>query len=787
VPGPCAADEDCALDGSADGRVCNEGACEYAACTVDLQCGSRICENGVCADRELCLNDESCGAGRVCVGNACREACVSDGECPSLGGVALAACVDGECVQRCLGDFMCLTGICQDNLCVAPECAADGDCEGPGSHFCEAGRCTQFTPCEDEEDCFDPSFLCNDLGRCQERAACTVDAECGAGLCLDHHCREAQPCTLAEGCQNDRLECIASRCVAVSECREDADCNAGEACDAARCTELPAPVDPAILVVRTSHGPCVSELGGACDVVCLAGNAVAVPLQGYDADGLPVATLALAAGQGATIEGSNVLIPCAADGELTVSAGPVSILLTVHAIPRSVDGLTVVVMDALGVLVSGASVFVEDAPAGITGSDGALVLDPFSGGTVGAAHEGVGVIVLDAVPGALFLTLPAAAGPAEAGGFRARVNGSGDELGAVGLGLALPSTASAFAATPTALLGDVFAGAVELPLLGAVPVALPASATLDATLLVVGAQEVKALAFDTAIAGPGALLAFEGRFDQQLLFAIAFGADPIEVGLDLVALAEGMDARLGGAGLIEDLSLVVDGDLADGIADVDGDGDVFELVPDYSAFPEIELQPDTSPLERVGLVVSPPPLGANARALAVCGLELAHGFLPLGVGVVFGSTDGEQVKVKSAPATASAPSACVVHALFAADDTVSAALVRSDAFAASLDVGALLAPPAGAFLLEGVPSADRTSVIAPESPGADTLVVTLLDGDVTWQVIAAARGSITLPSYLEPIALGATKALVLGVAVVDVLASPHGSLEDTAAAVAVSP
>ena len=295
---------------------------------------------------------------------------------------------------------------------------------------------------------------------------------------------------------------------------------------------------------------------------------------------------------------------------------------------------------------------------------------------------------------------------------------------------------------------------------------------------------MKALAFATAVEGPGALLALEGRFDQQLLFDIALGADPVEVGLDLAALAEGMDARVAGAGLLEATALVVDGDIADGIADVDGDGDVVELVPDYGAFPEIEVQPDAAPLERVGLLVTQPPADANARALAVCGLELAHGFLPLGVGVVFGSSDGEQVKLKSAPAT-SASRTCAVHAVFT-DGSSSAAVVKGDAFGPLLDVGALLAPPAGAFLLDGVPTADRTSVIVPEAPGADTLDVTVLDGDVTWHVVGTARGSITLPSYVAPIALGATKAYVLG-DVLDALSSPRGSLDDDASALAVAP
>ena len=790
-PPPCAVDEDCVLDGSADGRACSEGVCGYAECTFDLQCGTRICENGVCADRELCLNDESCGEGRVCVGNACREACVADEECPSIGGTQLSSCIEGECVQRCLGDFMCLQGICDNNLCVAPQCEQDDDCEGPGWYFCDASRCVQFSPCESEEDCFDPNFLCNELGRCEERAACTIDAECGTELCLDRHCRDALSCNVAEGC-GSALECIAGRCVEASTCRSDVDCSPTQVCDAARCVAAPAAVEPAMLVVRTPHGPCIDGIGGACDVVCLAGSEVALRTQGYDTAGIPVAaSITVTGADGVVLDRGRVSLPCpaAALSVLAVHAG----LLTVDVRLRSVahtGELTVIVTDARGAPVSGAAVLVgasEDALAGVTQADGSLAIASFTGGVVGAHADGRGVVVLDAAAGVIFLALPGVDVPTAAAGFRARVNGTGDELGDVGVGLALPSTRSALSATPAALFGEPFAAEVELPVLGAVPIALPAAVTLDATLLLVGAQEVKALAFATAVFGPGALLALEGRFDRDLLFNLALGADPLEAALDLAALAEGMDSRVAGAGSLTASALVVDGDLADDIEDIDGDGDVLELVPDYASFLEIEVQPDSSPLERVGMVVSPPPDGANARMLAVCGVELAHGFLPLGVGVLFGTSDGEQLKLKSASAAmSSAPRVCVAQAIFG-DGSTSAAQFVGDAFAPLLDVGSLLAPPVGSFLLEGVPTADRTSVVVPEAPGADALAVTVLDGDIVWLVVGAARGSLPLPGYIAPIALGTANAYVLGVDVAVALSAPLGSLDDVARAVATAP
>jgi hypothetical protein len=799
-PPPCESAEDCSLNGSADGRECVDGVCGFAACFVDAQCGLRICDNGQCAERVLCVTNDGCEEGQVCDGNACRTACRSDADCPSVGQLALAQCIEGECVQRCLADLMCPGGICVDNLCAPPECNVDEDCvdAGPGLYFCnDTRRCEQYTPCDVAEDCFDPNFLCNDLGRCEERAACRVDADCGAGLCLDNHCRDAVGCDDVTPC-GDGDECVAGRCVDAPACRSDDDCGGANVCIRGACASPPPEGPVAVVVARTFAGTC----DDGCHFVALEGETLHVSVMAYDDTGLPVgATLQLTGDAAIPVDaGDGFDVTCGAPGtsSLTLKAFSGGALVrevfwALTCLDRTPGDLQVIVVDPDTGAPSSATVFVDEAQVGTT-TNGTLDVAVFTGGAVGArTADGRGVVVLDAEPGVLWLPLPSAAGaPSSAAGFRAIINGTGDELGDVGVALALPLAPRARDASLDALLGPPFSATVQAPLIGALPVFLPAGAIMDATLPVVGAQEVKSTAFLTAPAGPGAFLAYEGRFDQQVLFNAALGASPIETALDFVAQTEGMDGLVTGAGLLEERPLVVDGDLADGIEDVDGDGDTAELVPDWGSFPAADVTPEVSLIERVGVVVSAPPQGANARAFAVCGVDLSAGFLPLGVAAVFGTDDGsgglgEQLKVAPVPAAAHAsPRACAVHAIFD-DGSRSSAVVRAEGFAASLQAGALLDVPGDALVLEDVPAPGSSSVILPTVANADALSFVVFDGSVSWTVVTRARGTAPLPSWLDPLVVAQVSALRLGRSPAEALSTPATRIDDVAIAVSSGP
>ena len=785
-PVPCEADEECVLDGTADGRVCTEGVCGYAGCVVDLQCGVRICDAGECADRHPCRGEDDCDDGQRCTDGVCRTPCAADDECAILGGV-LQVCVDGECRQRCLGDFLCFGGICEENVCRDPECAVDGDC-GEGDFYCDAGRCVAFTPCAEDDDCFDPAWRCNELGRCEERPLCSIDAECGTDRCVDRHCVPAVACA-ADDCA-DGLECVAGRCVEAPVCRGRADCSAGLVCDGGHCADEPAAVAPATVVVSTPQGPCP----GACTLALFQGESVVVRAQGFDASGRPVpGPVPVTTSLDTDASGSLTTLNASAVGDFAVSFGNTTLDVRVRV--RPAGALVIMAVDGgTGAPVAGAEVFVGTVASGSTDTDGLFVvptLSPDEDSLAVRAADGRGVAFVGALadsPDRLRLPLPAAPALERAAGFRASVNGTGDELGDTGVSLALPAARAPWEAMTAALFGPAFTGSIDLPLFGVVPVDLPAALMLDGTVAVTGFQDIKPEAYVLAPPGPGALLAYEGRYEQQLLLNLAFSADPTELALDMAAQSEGMDALLGGAGLLSPSLLVIDGDAADGVEDVDGDGDVAELVPDYLSFPAVSLEPTASPSLRLGLQVTAPPEGANARAFAVCGVD-AGLFLPLGLAALFGSPEGsrgEQLVAVAPPAALEGAAAhCVVHAVYSSESLQSFAQSAAP-WGPLVELGELLAPPEGAFVLEDVPAPGRASVQIQEGATASAVRVRLFDGATTWDVIARGDSSVLLPTAVAPLFLFETSIAVTEGAPFAGYEGPSGALERVARAMATA-
>jgi hypothetical protein len=214
--------------------------------------------------------------------------------------------------------------------------------------------------------------------------------------------------------------------------------------------------------------------------------------------------------------------------------------------------------------------------------------------------------------------------------------------------------------------------------------------------------------------------AWESRGETDEIFNILFGGttDAVTFALDLARRTEGFDVLTVGLGRTEATAPIADS------ADLDGDGDVFELVPDYFVVPTLDVTPEQLPRERVGLVVGQPPLGARAELFAMLGLELAGtGFTPTGLGSLSGA-GGEQVKV-APPATAGLAPAQRIARIEAVFDDGGTSVVwsRADAFSASMQFPAFLPRPDGTILLNDVPTAGATSIVLPESIGATTFAV----------------------------------------------------------------
>jgi hypothetical protein len=770
---PCDDVSDCSVDGNDDGRQCVEGQCVWDECQLDADCGTRICDRGECTVRETCFDDSTCASGQVCEDEACRDACGSDDEC----GGFLAVCgSEGRCEQQCFVDLMCLGDLCVDGVCQPPDCGSDSDCDGPGGpYFCNAGRCETYLPCSDDDDCFDPDFRCNGEGRCEERPLCARDADCGLdALCLSGHCRPTATCDVDGDCE-DGEECVASRCVPAPACRGNGDCSGDDVCVAGAC-RAPVATDAASLVLETPHGRCLADGSGACTLVLFDGESAEVHVAALDADGVPVLVDLSATSDsgsvGATAGAGVVTLAASAAGataSIAVSVTGASVshsALSVRTVSTgaTMGNLPVLVVDAdSGAPLQNINVAFDNAGA-LTSADGFVELTgPFVfGGLLTVDNGAVGVALGDiaaAQPVRVALRVPPATPPEPtAAGFTARVQSTGDETGEVSLGLALPSLGHPADASLASLFGDTFFGQLEVPIIGGAPVPLPAAATLSANLPLAGLQVVRDRAFAVTAPGSASVTGFEGVDGTQSVFNFIGNGDALGLALDLATAAEGWDVLWKHAGVLEALPLVEDGDLADDIADVDADGDVTELVPDFGQMPEVGVRPEQLATERVGVTTGPMPPGARGRGFAAAGHWLpGWGFAPTGIGVLPASEAEvtHQIKVHGPDndALSTARRVVVIEAVYD-DARQSVARVEADAFGPALAAGNLIAPPEGAFFVDGIPTpADRTLFLPATAADATTYRVTLIGDGVRWQVVLA-RGGGGGRTLIVPQALG---------------------------------
>jgi hypothetical protein len=731
-PPPCVDDAECAVDGDASGRVCDAGVCRFADCVVDAQCGTRICVDGTCTETSPCIDDDDCGqtdgVPEVCENNQCRPPCFADDDCGvNVGGIGLQACVDGRCEQRCLGDFTCLGGgLCDDGTCRDPDCADDVDC-GADDEFCDAGRCTPFTACAIDDDCFDVNFFCDVEAtpvRCAERPACRADNECGAAaLCLDRHCRPAEGCFFADDCDDPDDECVGGRCVRAPDCRESADCPANQVCADLRCQAPAEPGDAEIVVVEDGLAVCTAT----CARTLLVGESAPWLTMGFDAGGLPVAGAVAAVVSDAAVVAVDVsagravvraLAAGRADVTFGAGAGAVTVAVTVR--PTSA-GRDVVVVDDAGVGVADANVSFG-ADVGVTDAFGVVSFDAAAAGDIVVVDDASdrGAVLLASLTAELaadvrvvLSSTSVASTQTQTAPLSVTVASTGDEIGPVGVGVALPGVQRLGDVGLTALFGDVVFGTANLPVIGEVPIPLPSAMTLDASLPLVGEQVVRAAAEIGTVPGPAFVFALEDRREQQDLVALALGGDPIGLALDFAEQSEGMDAAVVAAGVVADVDLVADDD------DRDGDGDTTELRPDYANATAVEARPFGPPRQRTSIVATPPG-EADARALVVLGAKLPGRLLIAGTGVVRGAVGFEgqpisepQKLIPTSPTLVGAPQFAVVAAVFADATLSSQARFVGDGLPPVMELGVMLAPPTGAFLLQDIPADGDVSVVVP--------------------------------------------------------------------------
>ena len=786
-PPPCESADDCSIEDNVDGRFCDDGTCEWVECQVDEECGTRICDRGACAPRQLCVIDGDCKDGGICVDGTCRSPCLSDQECAAAGGggpLGGAACVEGRCLTTCAGDFLCFGGICEEGVCQDPQCADEEDCVGENL-ACNGGRCEGFTPCGQDEDCFDPDFLCNDLGRCEMRPACIIDEDCGPEfLCIAAVCRPAETCGVDDDCLDSDDECVAGRCVASSGCRTNLECGANQICALGACTD-DVEVAAAQLAVVTAHGACDTDGSGGCQLVLYPGEQTTVRVGTFDDDDRPVRGSFTVTSSDTTVgvlpQDGSVVLTAGIAGSRSISfggpgltAGPTDLTVTVVDTGAPAAIRVLVVDGSTGAPSSGTTVRLGDqtemtSAAGLAsfatqpGPDAqgvtALIATPPAG-------QGIAVLGL-ALNGNLRVVLPATQADvplADVAGASGMVNSSGDEPGPVGYGLALLGQPSIQDASLEALFGPAYTGTLEAPLVGPVPVALPAAVMLEATLpFVMAPNPIVRDRVYTTTAAPGrrTVTGFELRQEVGDLLGRVLGASPIDLALDLAQDAEGMDAELIALGNVPALSQVADDD------DVNANGDLAERIPDWDALPTFVIAPERKPPERVGVFVGAAPADARAELFAVGGLLApGSGFVPTGL-AVFTADDPLTQQIRVLPPEgelSAARRALRVQAVYDDPRLSSSAYWRGQGFSSTVSIGDLLAPPEGTFFLDDVPMAGARSLVLPASLGATTYVVeveTTLGAHLV--VIPSAGGtgrSIALAQALiDGATLGATHAL----------------------------
>lgn len=679
--------------------------CDRAFCKAGLVCSSeRICvdpdtqidpdagvddpdagDGGNPDTPVSCEIDGDCADNQVCDNGLCTEVCLSDEDCPGIGGIALATCVDGVCKQRCLGDATCLGGgICEANVCVDPQCATDEECADVGTAFCDGGRCTLFTPCQVDAECFDADFFCNaEVGRCEERPLCLIDNECASTeLCRNNHCRPAKTCNDDAGCDADE-ECIVGRCVDAPECRSNQDCGGNARCSVGRCEEIDNGLPNAnACVLSTPWGLCetASAAHQACHAVLFVGERMPIHAQEYDNTQNPFLgnsiiriqqesdTLNLIDESNQAVDGNNPIqtrlnvatltgaalletaITQITDQLPTVSCGSPngipSSTLTIDVIDPSLhDGTTVLVIDATtGAPIPFATVLTET----LAGQTSEVIADQKGMALLPESIDEVWAFIgarADDKRGTVVAQVPATGGVrialqnqqetlVESGAgatnqpvhaYRANIVSTGDEVGPVGVGLALPAVSSIYQANVDTLFGGSVTNNVEIPVLGSIPIPLRQSMTLETSLPVVGNQVVRATASGITAQDRGALLVYEVRFEQNFLLNFALGATGTGALLDLATNAQGMDADIATLGRVN--AVVLDAAGADGIT---------AEPPSFS--------PTRLPAERVAVQIGIPPADADPRIFAVFGLATTGmGFVPTGLGTLTGSTDFDAI------------------------------------------------------------------------------------------------------------------------------------------------
>ncbi len=217
---------------------CDDG--EMSGEQTDVDCGGPNCDP--CDIGQNCQSDDDCLSGDcddgVCVPGPCDNIECNDDQ----------TCYRGVCYDNCVDDADCD----DDDRCYDEQHCAPLDCEGiecDDGETCYQGvcydTCIDDADCSEQEACLDGACVdpcetvdCPDDQTCYRGVCydtCSDDADCGA----DDRCYDAEHCAPPD-C--DDVDCLDTetcyRGVCYPSCAEDADCDDENACVDSSCIDL---------------------------------------------------------------------------------------------------------------------------------------------------------------------------------------------------------------------------------------------------------------------------------------------------------------------------------------------------------------------------------------------------------------------------------------------------------------------------------------------------------------------------------------------------------------------
>lgn len=629
------------------------------ACLIDDDCGeNQICQAGYCIDdteepdpcadnscvEEGCTSNADCKEDETCDvpnGECVAFVCVTQGfdcvatECGADGcsqvSCDVAPCPPGstslgcECVPTvCEGPEDCDGLFCVDGVCQG--CADDSWC-GEDELCSDDGRCVPDLRCMGDEDCA-PEERCGTNGVCVPRAQCFLDSQCRneGEICIGGRCVLAPECTDDMDCA-DGFECVGGNCFE-KLCRGPQDCERGEVCDGGQCVMPPV---AASCFVATPSGVIADGQLVQLEAFALDQNGQGVSaLFRWTSSNPAVASIDAAQRNavGGTAAGTTTISATLATGDPIVCT-PSATLTNLGPVPMG--GLRVVVVEnqsgapiANAQVLIGGTVQVTDA-AGV-----ASFPIPTGSYEVTVVHPNFNILtVQDLQATDIRLPLSTRRGSGPVGGFKGKFDTSAlGSTGEVTVGLAGASLAGGLLEVDLInLLGDSFASRINIP--GIVNETIPLPGGIIAYGGAFGFNiNVKDTYYARSSSGARMAWGLAGKIPLRELISLGQGGGQGLVLATLLPLFNRFDH-----GSTPFLSVerpqVVDS------ADINGNGDTMELVPDYTNFPTINLRPATRQTLTTDVDVSNFPVLTNGQAeLAILlgGTVLdSPGLVPLGI------------------------------------------------------------------------------------------------------------------------------------------------------------